>query len=262
MTSQEEEIRSQVGAKSPPITRGRVLLVALAITAALALVIPLGLGALPQTLQIPALFLACALIAVVAMIMPASLRTKVAPLVAAFVASAGVLPLFVRAPEEANEQSSPKADPQYLAELVERGPFTENLPEPLVAEGLRPVRIGDVSAASKLGSAELVVGPDLGELDGFFGHIEVYPSEEEAANRATAYMDELVERYPPGTGTPESFCVWDDLGSFWTCAGSRGYVYAEVTVSPGANAFRPYATDSVDALLRYGDRMTRLATNT
>jgi hypothetical protein len=34
-----------------------------------------------------------------------------------------------------------------------------------------------------------------------------------------------------------------------------------VTVSPAANAFLPYATDSVDALLRHGDRITRLATN-
>jgi hypothetical protein len=247
------------------MTRHRAVLLGLVIAAALALVVPLGLGVMSGWSQPLALFAACALVAAAVTALPPSSRKRLAPLVGAFVAAAGVLPLFVRPAEDKDTPTQPRADVQYLAELVVDGPFTEELPDPLTVEGLAPVNIGDASAARKLSAAELEVasGPgDLGVLDGFFAHIEVYTSPEDAADRAAASMDLLTELHETGIErqTPQSFCVYGD--GFWTCAGQRGYVYAEVTVSPSANAFLPYATDSVDALLRYGDRMTRLATNT
>jgi hypothetical protein len=85
-------------------------------------------------------------------------------------------------------------------------------------------------------------GPgQLGNLDSFFAHVdtEVYPSPDDAAERAAASMDLLTELHQTGLErqSPQSFCVYSDVQNFWTCAGQRGFVYAEVTVSPGANAY-------------------------
>jgi hypothetical protein len=90
--------------------------------------------------------------------------------------------------------------------------------------------------------------------------MEVYPTEGDARTRGGDSMKALTARYETGIdrGTPEGFCV--DGGMFWTCAGVRGFLYAEVTVSPNPNAYLPFTTETVGALLRYGDRMTKLAT--
>jgi hypothetical protein len=178
------------------MTRHRAVLLGLVIAAALALVVPLGLGVMSGWSQPLALFAACALVAAAVTALPPSSRKRLAPLVGAFVAAAGVLPLFVRPAEDRDTPTEPRADVQYLAELVVDGPFTEELPDPLTVEGLAPVNIGDASAARKLSAAELEValGPgDLGVLDGFFAHIEVYTSPEDAADRAAASMDLLTE---------------------------------------------------------------------
>jgi hypothetical protein len=269
-TAGDAEREPAVGGPARPpsqrMTRQRAMLIGLAVAAALAVVVPLGLGTMPAWSQIPALFGACALIAVVAFAFPMSLRKRFAPLVATFVSAVGLLSLFIRPAEDDVVSASRSTDAQYLAELVVREPFTEELPDPLIAEGFDSVEIADSSAALKLSAAELEVasGPgELGNLDSFFAHVEVYPSPEDAADRAAASMDRLTELHETGIErqSPQSFCVYSDDQNFWTCAGQRGYFYAEVTVSPAANAFLPYATDSVDALLRHGDRITRLATN-
>jgi hypothetical protein len=121
------------------MTRQRAVLIGLAVAAALALVIALGLGTMKGWLQIPALFTACALIAVVAVAFPVSLRKRFAPLVATFVSAAGLLSLFVRPAEDEVVAAGRRTDAQYLAELVVEGPLTEELPDPLIAEGLAPV---------------------------------------------------------------------------------------------------------------------------
>jgi hypothetical protein len=71
----------------------------------------------------------------------------------------------------------------------------------------------------------------------------------------------LAKEYDPGLGkmSGEGFCV---LGNdFWVCGGYREFAYAEVTISPGINAFRGIATGTVSALLRYTDKMMALASN-
>jgi hypothetical protein len=45
----------------------------------------------------------------------------------------------------------------------------------------------------------------------------------------------------------------------WTCGGVSDFFYAETTISPSPNAYRPIATETVAALLRYGDKMARQA---
>lgn len=44
----------------------------------------------------------------------------------------------------------------------------------------------------------------------------------------------------------------------WECGGSRGLVYAEATISPNANAYRPYATGTASALLDYAEEKARV----
>jgi uncharacterized membrane protein YdbT with pleckstrin-like domain len=61
-----EAVLAQTSVGSQQLGSRRTVLIGLAVVAALALVIPLGLGAILAWAEIPALLLACALIAVVA----------------------------------------------------------------------------------------------------------------------------------------------------------------------------------------------------
>jgi hypothetical protein len=209
-----------------------------------------------------ALILACLLTAAVVVLLPPSLRARIGLFVGAFVAAAGVLTVFVQPAQDSADR--PRTNARYLADLVARGPFSEQLRAPLVGGEIAPIGIGDPSAAGRLTAVQVRVSaeppedvPDLQML----AHIEVYPSEEAARARATASKDLLQRLFDPGLdrGSLESFCVARD--NSWTCAGSRRFVYAEVTLSPGPNAYRPFATETVAALLRYGDHMTALATS-
>ncbi len=243
------------------MTRGQAVLVVLLTLCALALALTLGIGVVPRRWQLVGLFTTCLLVAAVAVLLPASLRVKMSPLVVAFVAAAGVVPVFVR--PSGDEPAATRTNTQYLADLVQKGPFTEPLTPPLMSEGLGPVRIADSSAAKKLSAVQLKVRADPKDATevNVFAHMEVYPTESDAQARARDSMNALTRRYETGIdrGTPESFCVYGD--AFWTCAGVRKFVYAEVTVSPNPNAYLPFATETVAALLRYGDRMTLLATS-
>jgi hypothetical protein len=146
---------------------------------------------------------------------------------------------------------------------VQKGPFTESLPEPLTAAGLATVRIGGPSSARKLAAVQLKVDTQCSgdPALNLFSEIEVYPTEADARTRGNARMSFLTRNYETGSerATLESFCVYSD--AFWACGGVRGFVYAEVTVSPNPNAYLPFATETLAALLRYGDRMTQLATS-
>jgi hypothetical protein len=192
--------------------------------------------------------------------------------VGAFVAAVGVLAIFIQTSPE-NQAGKPAKDntnTQYLADLVRKGPFTETLPSPLVAGSLRDVGIADPSSAQKIDAVELEIKIDPAKAKDFgglelqtFAHMEVYSTREEAARRGGASLDDLRRRYQ-GTvsGTAEKFCVdGGSGGDFWTCAGVRDFVYAEVTVSPAPNANLPFATGTVGAMLRYADRQTDLATS-
>jgi hypothetical protein len=163
----------------------------------------------------------------------------------------------------------------YLAALVGKEQFTEQLPRPLVSSGFAEVLIGDASAARRLSAVQIKLAPNragvqkskggvfFGDDMQIFAHVEIYPTKQDASERSNASKDLLVKRYGTGleTMSADSFCVSGVSGSaFWTCAGYRGFAYAEVTLSPGANAYLGVATSVVGALLRYTDKMTALAT--
>jgi hypothetical protein len=158
----------------------------------------------------------------------------------------------------------PQTNAVSLAALVRQGPFTEKLPEPLTPTGLMDVRIGDPSAASRVDAVELEAQYPRNALDSFFSTIEIYRSERAATNRAIAQIRRIKEGYGPEhvQGTAESYCAYlqpTPPGNAWQCGGSRGLAYAEVTVSPDANAYRHYATGTVSALLDYADEKARVA---
>jgi hypothetical protein len=118
------------------------------------------------------------------------------------------------------------------------------------------VRIGDPSAASRVDALELEARYPKDALSSFFAHLEVYRSEDAAFNRAQARIREIKEIYGPEVirGTSESYCAYLDPDMTWECGGSRGLVYAEATISPNANAYRPYATGTASALLDYAEK--------
>jgi hypothetical protein len=160
-----------------------------------------------------------------------------------------------------------KTDPQYLADLVRKGPFTEELPSPLVSGALSDVRIADSSATGRLDAVQVEVTSDPALADSFpdlqvFAHLETYSTSDDAAQRGESSLTDLRRRYGGDVdGTAESFCIdGGSAGNFWTCAGVRDFVYAEVTVTPAPNAILPMATGTVGAMLRYADRQARLAT--
>lgn len=228
-----------------------------AAAATVALAAVLAIGVVSGPLRAACLFLACLLLALVVVLMPSRLRTKVAPFAAAFVAAAGVLPTFLAGDDEPGPRPL-AANPQYLAELVARGPFTEQLPPPLRAATLEPVNIGDPSAAARLGEVRLIVETGSDELTAY-AHVEIYSTPEAAAQRKAARVATMVRLY--GRKNVYDACT-DEYGAHgggWTCVEARGYAYAEAAIAPSSNANTPFATSMVSALLRYTDRLTKVA---
>jgi hypothetical protein len=193
----------------------------------------------------------------------------------AFVAAAGILPVFAFPPSpEASPGSSvggPAAsapNSRYAAELIRRGPFTEALPGYLEANGIKDANIGDTAALQALDAVQLVITANPDEdpfADGggtqVYAHMETYDSVSATRTRAEGSLATAGKRYSLGieAAKPESFCLSDP--SFWLCGGYRGLVYAEVTLSPGPNANLPLARGTLAAMLRYADDRMRLATD-
>src|SRR4051794_26395853 len=185
------------------------------------------------------LFAACAIVGLIVILLPVRLRGRAASFAAAFVAAAGVLPVFLSSEEKPPPASPPaaRAHPQYLAELVRRGPFSEPLPAPLHAKGIKNVAIGDPSAAARLDAVQLAVDTSAERGLYAFALIEIYPTPAAAAKRKAARIALFKTNYG-GANNVYDGCV-DDQGAHgagWTCVDARGYAYAEAAISPSDNA--------------------------
>ncbi|MEU6229716.1 hypothetical protein [Streptomyces sp. NPDC047042] len=204
-------------------------------------------------------------------LLPETWRTRLGTLAVTFATVAGIVPLFLVEPED----DSPKIDPVVLAALVERGPFDQKLPAPLVAEGLASANSGKDAGPTKLAAVQLRIGvdPEVGVLlpgdsgeETFqtFAFLEIYPKDGDARKRALAHMKDLaVWNKALDGGTPDAggYCYQGTtLDVYWECAGTRGPVFASVTLAPGDNAHLGTARDTVTALLNYADSMARKAT--
>jgi hypothetical protein len=227
------------------------------------LIAVLFIGVSDRLWRIAALLGAAAAVAGLVVLLPASLRARGRLLAGAFLAAVGVLPLVVTADNGAPAPPPAKAvNADYLASLIEKGPFTESLPAPLTVDVLRAVPISGPGAASKVAAAELRFAvPDDDTLGGS-AFIETYRSAEDARARATARLEELRTQQAPlwaneGDGT-SGYCV-AGRADVWTCGRPQGHVFVEVVVFPSNNANHALATESVAAVLRYTDRMTVLA---
>jgi|tagenome__1003787_1003787.scaffolds.fasta_scaffold20918783_2 hypothetical protein len=155
--------------------------------------------------------------------------------------------------------SSPRVHPQYLADLVRKGPFTERLPAPLQARGVKDVQIGDPSAAARLDATQVDVDTSAEPGLYAFALIEIYPTPAAAARRKAARLALFKRNY--GAKNVYDGCV-DDYGAHgggWTCVDARGYAYAEAAISPSDNAHTPLSTGTLAALLRYTDQLTKVA---
>ncbi|MGW8553770.1 hypothetical protein [Streptomyces tubercidicus] len=215
---------------------------------------------------------ACAIIVAITLLIPPTWRVRLGSVAGIFMAAAGVLPIFLIDPE--GEKEGPKADPLVLATYIEKGPFDQRLPEPLVMDGLTPANAGTEAGAKKLTAvrlkikvkpeqAPLIPGDNGTEQFAIWAHIEVYPTAKDAAARGSAHIKRL-NRYDTPTQTKAgigNFCFQGvNAAAYWDCGGVRGNSYAEVTLSPGDNAHLGMARDTVTALLNYSDSMARKAT--
>ena len=150
------------------------------------------------------------------------------------------------------------------AALLREGPFTEDLPDGLKADGLAEVNIAEASAAGSLATQQLQVSSnDAPGVTGVFAHFEVYPTPEDALARAKARIA-LLKRIVGSEkvqGGPSSYCSYETIRgpTSWECGATRGLVYAEATVTPNPNATQYLATDTVSALLKYADEKARVA---
>ena len=160
-----------------------------------------------------------------------------------------------------------EVSPEALSALVRQGPFTQNLPDGLEAEGLVDVSLGESSAAGRVDALELEARHD--DDIGFFAHLEIYPTAAAALRRAEARIETIEQIYEDEAGDvlnggPESYCAFMTIRAplSWECGGTAGLVFAEATVSPNANAYQPLATGTVSAILRYASEKARLAAET
>jgi hypothetical protein len=158
-------------------------------------------------------------------------------------------------------EGGPHVNARYLATLVENGPFDQALPEQLVYDGLERANIGDASASQRLTAVRvlIVAGPTAHFPYEVFADVEIYPSVALAHSRWAAQRDGLVAHFSNGTegSTDGSTCVSETAA--WTCVGTRGLAYAEVTLTPNPNATRPLVVDTLSALLSYTDEKAVLA---
>jgi hypothetical protein len=228
----------------------------------LALLVVLAADLVSGTARVICLFGACVVVAAMVVVIPHQLRRTAGSFAAAFVAAAGVLPVFLAGDDPpAAPTPTPSADarvhPAYLAELVRRGPFTEALPEPLRVSKLRDVRINDPSASSRLDAVWVDIDAEEGVY--VFAMIEVYPSPTAAAERKEARIDSFKRIYPGDPVYDNCFDEYGAHGGGWTCVAARGHAYAEAAVSPSANAVKGFATGTLTALLRYTDRLAKVA---
>jgi len=147
------------------------------------------------------------------------------------------------------------ANPRFTSELVQSGPFTEQLPQGLQFDGLTDANISDPSSAQKLSATQIQIS-DTGST-GFemfvWAHLEVYPSEELAALRWADKQQLLTALNETGLDTfgEGAACVAEPMS--WTCIASRGLSYVEVTLAPNANATLSATMGTLEALLRYAD---------
>ena len=207
------------------------------------------------------LFAACVVVALIVVLLPTKFRATAGSFAAAFVAAAGVLPVFLSTDD--TPPSPPPRQPQvhanFLAELVRRGPFTEPLPTPLRVEALREVRISDPSASGRLDAVWVDI--DAGKRLTVFAMIEVYPSPSAAAKRKAARIADFQRVYPGDAVYDNCFDEHGAHGGGWTCVAARGHAYAEAAVSPSDNANMGVATGTLTALLRYADRLAKEASS-
>lgn len=228
---------------------------------ALACVVLLVVGIEERIARIVAIFVAAGTIALLVILVPASVRTRLTLATVAFVTAAGLL-FTLGAPDAAPQKEAEwRVNVGYLASLVREGPFSEKLPSPFELRSLEAANIGDAGAAGRVGDARLVIESDDPGL-GAGGFIEIYKSPESVKVRATGRFEQLKVQYEDFggfQGEPKSFCVVGNRE--WICGGFRGYAYAEVFLSPDANAYLPKATELVSAQLRYTDKMSLLASS-
>lgn len=171
------------------------------------------------------------------------------------------------------QNGAPTTNIKYLSTLIGKEPFAEQLPEPLVAYGFESFMTKEANASKKISAVQLNVKPDptIKDQEGaysdlqVFAQIELYKSVEDASSRSRSQKTLLSKIHDTGLEpmSDDSFCVLGDIGMYgaWICGGTRGFVYVEVTVSPGVNAFQGITTGTVSALLNYADKVTALATN-
>jgi hypothetical protein len=189
-------------------------------------------------------------------------RTTAGSFAAAFVAAAGVLPAFLSSGDSAPAPPPPRqaqVHADYLAELVRRGPFTQQLPPPLRVERLRDVRISDPSASARLDAVWVDIDTSAEEGLSVFALIEVYPSPSAAAKRQAARIALHRRLYPEARVYDNCFDELGGHGGGWTCVAARRHAYAEAAVSPSDTAHMGLATGTLTALLRYTDRLTKVA---
>jgi hypothetical protein len=240
-----------------------VILAALAI-ALISLLVLLATDLVSGAARVICLFGACLVVAVTVVVIPNRLRKTTGSFAAAFVAAAGVFPVFLSGDDPATpapRTPAPQAQvhPAYLAELVRRGPFTEPLPPPLRVSRLRDVRINDPSASARLDAVWVDIDASAEEGLSVFAMIEVYPSPAAAAERKKARIDTFKKIYPGDPVYDNCFDEYGAHGGGWTCIATRGHAYAEAAVSPSANASMGFATGTLTALLRYTDRLAKVA---
>ncbi|MFD7661714.1 hypothetical protein [Streptomyces sp. NPDC059788] len=215
---------------------------------------------------------ACAIIVAITLLIPRSWRVRLGTVAGIFVAASGVLPILLIDPGD--EEGSPEVDSTAMAAYVERGPFDQRLPTPLLADGITLANVGKDSGAKKLTAVELkikvdpkyspfVPGDDNTEQFAIAAYLEVYPDADDATVRGTEAMRHFKHYDTPAQEDTNVglFCFQGvTVAAFWECGGVRGNSYAEVTLSPGDNAHLGLARDTVTALLNYSDSMARKAT--
>ncbi|MEO3809275.1 hypothetical protein ABGB17_09780 [Sphaerisporangium sp. B11E5] len=224
----------------------------------LVMVVLLVIGAGSPLWRVVMLLAAGAGVAVVVVRIPASWRARSGLLVTAFVATVGLIPVLIVKGDRAG-----RVNVSYMADLVRRGPFTEQLPRPLTMNGFKDVLVSDSLDKVDAVALELSWPDEYDPFEGFDGpnvHIEIYDTPERAAERARERFVAIKKQYPdsgPAEERAGGYFVFTD-SELWA-GGAKGHAYVEAYSFQPSNADLALAGGTVTAVLRYTDRMAAQA---
>lgn len=246
------------GPPSVPLWRWVAVLALLG--AATAMVAVLYTGISSRGLRLAIFLMVCAAGAGLVALLPIEFRKRVGLPVSAFVAVAGLLPLFIAQGSDQESDKPRTVNVDYAAELLARGPFTGDVPPPLKLTSMKEEFADEGSATTQL-ALDFAFPRSYG-FGGANAYLFLFASSEQGGTVAAERQEVLGRQYAEfgeTQGGPNGFFQFANgeiIGG-----GARDYLFCESSIYPDSNANIALLQNLISACLNHGEQVLRLASS-